>query len=82
MEFSPVYPLTILKDRYSGTYSGGMYTAWNRYSDDIPYGFDATDEVCAEFWMYNVIPVGRGATPNDAVVDLEWSLANEDESSH
>lgn len=70
MEFSPVYPLTILRDRYGGTYSGGAYTAWNCYYDDIPYG--------AEFWMYNVIPVGRGATPNDAVIDLERRLANEE----
>mgnify|MGYP004647573003 FL=1 len=79
MEFSPVYPLTILCDRYGGTYSGGAYTAWNRHYDDLPYGFDADDEDCAEFWMYNVIPVGRGTTPNDAVIDLERRLANGDE---
>lgn len=36
MEFSPVYPLTILRDRYGGTYSGGAYLAWNRHYDDIP----------------------------------------------
>lgn len=23
-----IYPLTIVKDRYTGVYSGGIYTAW------------------------------------------------------
>ena len=24
-----IYPLTIINDRYAGTYSGGIFTAWN-----------------------------------------------------
>ena len=76
MEFSPVYPLTILRDRYGGAYSGGAYLAWNRHPDELPSGFDADDLDCLDFWATNVIPVGFGATPNDAVIDLERRLAN------
>ena len=79
MEFSPVYPLTILCDRDGGTYSGGAYLAWNRRPDELPYGFDTGDLDCLDFWATNVIPVGFGATPNDAVLDLERRLANGDE---
>ena len=77
MEFSPIYPLTILCDRYGGAYSGGAYTAWNCYYDEIPSGPDSDDVSCADFWAANAIPVGFGDTPNDAVIDLERRLANE-----
>lgn len=26
-----IYPLTIVRDRYSGTYSGGSWLAYNKY---------------------------------------------------
>lgn len=28
------YPLTIIADRYNGTYSGGRFTAWNMDYDN------------------------------------------------
>lgn len=82
MEFSPVYPLTILYDRYGGAYSGGTYTAWNLRHDNIPRGPDEDDISCSEFWRDNKTPVGRGTTPNNAVFDLVRRMAGWDDESH
>lgn len=76
-----IYPLTIVKDRYTGAYSGGEYTAWELYSDEVPAEIHADDVVCMRFWgspiTQKYIPVGRGATPEDAVKDLANRLKGE-----
>ena len=33
------YPLTVLMDRYSGIFSGGKFTAWNKEQDSVKDGF-------------------------------------------
>lgn len=68
-----VYPLTIKADRYSGVYSGGVYTAWPCDESDIPDEVFADDVSCAHEW--GVIKserqhVGVGCTPSVALVDL------------
>lgn len=45
-----IYPLTITKDRYMGTYSGGEWTAWNCDADDVPAEIACDDVTCCEFW--------------------------------
>ena len=65
-----IYPLTIINDRYTGTYSGGEFTAWNMDYHEIPIAPDDDDVTCATFWARNKIPVGRGKTPEEAVRDL------------
>jgi len=72
-----IYPLTIIADRYNGTYSGGKYTAWNLAHYDIPEDIDNDDENCAWFWADNKIPVGKGNTPQEAIKDLEELLKGE-----
>ena len=71
-----IYPLTIVCDRYSGTYSGGKYTAWNMDFDDVPKAIDADDMNCRSFWHLYKGVVGLGATPNEAVEDLQRKLVN------
>lgn len=44
------YPLTVVMDRYSGTYSGGYFTAWNKYSDEIPAAINSDDGTAMDFW--------------------------------
>ena len=77
-----IYPLVIIKDRYTGTYSNGEYTAWNKFFEDIPKEIDEDDVTCYDFWhSYNGI-VGLGKTPNEAIEDLRKKLnaeRNEDE---
>ena len=69
-----IYPLVIIKDRYTGTYSNGEYTAWNMFFEDIPREIDEDDVTCHNFWhSYNGI-VGLGKTPNEAIDDLHKKL--------
>lgn len=70
-----IYPLTIITDRYGGTYSGGKYTAWNCYSDEIPSEVDATDIACMIFWdCFSKETVGIGNTIFEAILDLYIKL--------
>lgn len=69
-----IYPLTIISDRYDGTYSGGRFLAFNLEPKDVPDGPLAEDVTCAGFWAKNDIPAGRGATPEAAVTDLRDRL--------
>lgn len=69
-----VYPLTIIKDRYSGTYSGGVYTAWNKEADEIPTQIYLDDISCMNFWSTNKEIVGIGLTPNLAEENLRMKL--------
>lgn len=64
------YPLTIIADRYSGTYSGGEFTAWAEYPQNIPKEAMASDITCGLFWVNTDFIVGRGSNPNAAVEDL------------
>lgn len=73
-----IYPLTMIMDRYNGAYSNAKYTAWNLDSDDIPDGPNSEDIECLHFWeeikRERTICVGRGETPNDALLDLNKQI--------
>lgn len=45
-----IYPLTIVKDRYTGVYSGGEWTAWCCDADDVPPEIASGDLPCCSFW--------------------------------
>lgn len=69
--FDYIYPLTITRDRYRGTYSGGRFTAWNCHPDDIPEEISLDDVSCQEWWYSSDTRyVGRGNSPLEAVSDL------------
>lgn len=72
-----IYPLTVVCDRYGGTYSGGRYTAWNCDPWDVPEEIDEGDVSCSIFWDDYKKPVGKGVTPLQAMEDLRIKL-NED----
>ncbi len=72
-----VYPLTIVKDRYNGKYSGGVYTAWKLNRNDIPEEVYSNETIASKFWKMmlgyigeNRIFVGFGNTPDEALKDL------------
>lgn len=73
-----IYPLTIVADRYSGTYSGGEYLAFNLDSDEIPQGVLGDDVTAMEFWDYYspYYIVGKGRTVSEALSDLYIKLKN------
>lgn len=70
-----IYPLTVVADRYNGCYSGGKWTAWNMYPDNLPYGPFGDDTSCLEFWsLDHAFPVGIGSTPDEAIRDLKEKM--------
>ena len=72
-----IYPLTIVCDRYIGTYSGGVYTAWNHYVDEIPLEIEGDDVECYSFWWGDEpkkYMVGKGETIVEAVADLAHKM--------
>ena len=65
-----LYPETIMPDRYSGIYSGGLYLAFPLRGEGVPAGASASDVACASFWSYYTQPVGKGSSPQSAHDDL------------
>lgn len=72
---SDIYPLTIVKDKHNGIYSGGKWTAWNRNPWEISHIVSSGDDKdCADlFSTYNLI-FGRGETPQEAIDDLNHMI--------
>ena len=69
--YDEIYPLTIVMDRYNGTYSGAQFTAWNRYFDDVPPEIDGSDVPCMHFWSKaDRSTIGFGSDPTAAYNDL------------
>ena len=73
-----IYPLTIVRDRYIGTYSGGEYTAWNLNFYEIPMDIALSDVYCMKFWdneeNRKKYIVGKGRTASEALADLYIKL--------
>lgn len=67
-----LYPITIIMDRYCGTYSGGDFTAWLLDNDKIPEAAQDSDVECREFWYQtaNNYLIGKGKTPQEAYDEL------------
>ena len=84
-----IYPLTIIIDRYSGTYSGGEFTVWNLYPETIPDDIYSDDCTCADFWRelnhdeksYNYRKYhdkcGVGNTIQEAIDNLQNNLSHD-----
>lgn len=73
-----IYPLIIIRDRYTGVYSGGKYTAWNVEFEEIPKEIEDSDVPCRNFWYEQednpTYIVGRGDTVREALEDLYIQL--------
>jgi len=69
-----IYPLTIVRDRYGGAYSGGEWLAYNKHPWDIEDGDEFSDDVsCRMFWDAGH-EIGVGHTKQEAVNDLKQKL--------
>ena len=47
-----IYPLTIIRDRYSGSYSGGTYVAFNLEAHKVPAEVFGDDCTAMCFWKH------------------------------
>jgi len=70
-----IYPITVVQDRYGGCYSGAGWIAWNLESESVPHDPQSDDVSCANFWYENTETVGKGNSPDEAVIDLARNLA-------
>lgn len=77
-ENASVWPCTVVFDRYGGSYSGGVWTAWNLESNDVPYEIHSDNVTVHRFFLYaSEKPVyGRGKTAQEAVNDLTHKILN------
>ena len=72
-------PLTVIKDRYLGTYSGFRFHAWPKNLADVDRAVFADDVTCGYFWEWvrtKDICVGLGETRDEAVKDLIKKMAS------
>lgn len=67
-----MYPITLIKTRYQGTYEGGKWAAFNLYPEDIPLAATGSDNCCAEWWYEKGKEkfVAVGATEQVALIKL------------
>lgn len=65
-----IYPLTIIRDRYNGSYSGGTYVAFNLECVNVPTEVFGDDCTAMRFWKHYKGVVGLGGSPESAVKDL------------
>jgi hypothetical protein len=72
MEVKDIYPLTIISDRYNGSYSGGAYLAFNLDPWDLPDEVGGGDVEEHNYWdiKSNHDLVGKGFDVVEAVNDL------------
>lgn len=69
------YPVTITQARYGGTYEGGAWLAFyvdpemfaKRIDCDEAFGSDIE---CMDWWRENGREVGKGSTPDNALLNL------------
>lgn len=85
-----LYPLTVTYDRYTGSYSGGEFIAWNHYPHNIPEEIDGNDDDARNFWIdmeYNKNGIkdkyrfGVGHTIEEALERLYNDVVERGESS-
>jgi hypothetical protein len=70
-----LYPVTIFRTRYGGTYEGGEWAAFPLHPLQVPGEPIADDVTCATWWEQFANAVGVGDTPEVALADLEAKSA-------
>lgn len=79
------YGATVAQARYSGVYEGGRWLAFPAFPDSVDNkfpGWDGSDLEALEFWGNpdsGQALVGRGNTPNDAVMDMTARMEENNE---
>jgi len=75
LEKGTTFPVTIVMDRYNGSYSGAKWLAFQENNDDVPGEIGGGDPDEEYFWSnYNSNPkskpIGKGNTPDEAYQNL------------
>jgi hypothetical protein len=67
------YPVTVVMDRYGGTYSGAKWLAFNVDPQYVPEEVGGSDPEESIYWLEHKdseFPIGKGSTPDNAIQDL------------
>lgn len=71
-----LYPVSIHQTRYGGVYEG-QDALWFAVSGDFPEDAVGDDDECLDFWLSDAsLLVGRGKTPNEALINLLERVKN------
>lgn len=68
-----IYPVTIVKDRYDGTYSNAKWLALPTDPGQVPDEIGGSDPEEMIFWREfkeAEFPIGKGESPDEALKDL------------
>lgn len=73
-----IWPVTIVKARYQGSYEGGLWLAFDCQYWQVPEAVYGDDISCSTFFdeynksnrKKNPLKIGRGETPEEALKDL------------
>lgn len=66
-----LYTITLITTRYGGVYEGGAWAAFPCRAHEVPRETVGDDVTCAMWWEEHGAAIGVGATPEDALADLE-----------
>ena len=69
LDYEAYYPMTIVQDRYGGTYSKAAFLCFGCDFDEVPHEINRNDGTCYSFWQSYQGIVGKGATPIEALND-------------
>lgn len=70
-EWGGLYPVTIVRARYGGTYEGGAWLAFPCDPEKVPLEVSGSDTMCGQFFTTSDAEfIGRGATADEALADL------------
>jgi hypothetical protein len=69
-----IWPATIVRARYQGSYEPGAWLAFPLDPDALPADWQADDVSCALFWRSYGGTVGAASSPNQALADLARKL--------
>lgn len=78
-----IYPVTVVMDRYCGTYSNAKWLAFNLDPCQVPDEIGGDDPTETIFWREHndaKLPIGKGNTPDAAIVDLKEKVKHYYES--
>ena len=68
------YPLTIVSDRYNGSYSRGKYIAFPKEPWKINSAINGNDVECMNYWNDFAGIIGKGNTPDEAFENLKNNM--------
>jgi hypothetical protein len=72
------WPLSVVADRYGGTYSRGEWSAWPLLPSEVPAAISGDDVEARQWWeaaATGSVVFGIGSSPEGAIADLKQKMS-------